>query len=70
MVAFSWTGAALAQGAICEIVPAIEKKILSEMEEWGITGVSVAVVQDQRLVYSKGFGGDASGFCLPRWEYF
>jgi CubicO group peptidase (beta-lactamase class C family) len=56
LVAFSWTGAALAQGAICEIVPAIEKKVLSEMKEWGITGVSVAVVQDQRLVYSKGFG--------------
>lgn len=42
--------------SICDIIPAIEAKTLQEMSDWGITGISIAVVQDQSLVYSKGFG--------------
>lgn len=38
------------------IIKEIEAAVQQEMEEWGITGISVALVDDQKTVYAKGFG--------------
>ena len=38
------------------IAPVLEAAVEAEMDTWGITGVSVALVDDQKTVYSKGFG--------------
>lgn len=38
------------------IAPKLEVVIREEMREWGIGGVSVALVDDGEIVYSKGFG--------------
>ena len=35
---------------------AFETAIHQEMQEWGITGAAVAVVDDQEIVYSERFG--------------
>jgi CubicO group peptidase (beta-lactamase class C family) len=37
-------------------IPKLESTIQEEMAEWNIAGVSVALVNDQEIVYSKGFG--------------
>jgi CubicO group peptidase (beta-lactamase class C family) len=34
----------------------LDKQIESFMKKWNITGASVAVVKDERLIYTKGFG--------------
>jgi CubicO group peptidase (beta-lactamase class C family) len=38
------------------IDPELESVVQAEMRDWGITGISVALVDDQEIVYSKGFG--------------
>ncbi len=38
------------------VFPKLEFVIEQEMREWNITGVSVALVDDQEIIYSKGFG--------------
>jgi serine beta-lactamase-like protein LACTB len=38
------------------IVPEVETVIQQEMRDWGITGISVALVDGEEIVYSKGFG--------------
>jgi CubicO group peptidase (beta-lactamase class C family) len=34
----------------------LEQAVREEMDEWGITGISVALVDDQRTVHAEGFG--------------
>ena len=36
--------------------PELEAIVRQEMEEWGIGGVSVALIDDQKTIYLKGFG--------------
>lgn len=38
------------------VIKEIEAAVEEEMEQWGITGISVALVDDQKTVYAKGFG--------------
>jgi len=39
-----------------ESMQGLDKQIESFMQKWNIVGASVAVVKDERLIYSKGFG--------------
>ena len=38
------------------MMPSLEQIIADEMHQWGIGGVSVALMDDQRVVYAAGFG--------------
>ena len=34
----------------------LELVVREEMSDWGISGISIALVDDQEIIYSKGFG--------------
>ncbi len=58
-VAFFWlVFTAVASGAVeyGQLAPKLESVIGEEMQEWGLGGVAVALVDDQRVVYAAGFG--------------
>ena len=41
---------------LSKVVPRLEEAVRGEMAAWNITGISVALVDDQRTVYAAGFG--------------
>jgi CubicO group peptidase (beta-lactamase class C family) len=38
------------------IIPKIESVVREEMRDWGIGGIAVALIDDQRVIYAGGFG--------------
>jgi len=58
-VALCWlafTGAVAPAADYASVGPKLESVIREEMREWGLGGVAVALVDDQRLVHAAGFG--------------
>ena len=57
-VAVAITSGLLQSGAAdySAILPKLESVIEQEMNDWNITGISVALVDDKEIIYSKGFG--------------
>ena len=47
---------ARAQTDYSSVLPPLQSAVQEEMREWGISGISIALVDDQRLVHSEAFG--------------
>ena len=53
---------------IGKILPAFEEYANKEMTRWGIPGMAVSIVKDDKIVYAKGFGVKAIGTKDPVTE--
>ena len=52
----AWTAAAQPARAPAASLRGLDQYITATMPDWGVPGVAVAVVKDDRIVYSRGFG--------------
>jgi CubicO group peptidase (beta-lactamase class C family) len=61
--AIAWLalGAALAFGTSASAADALDGFVLDTMRQWGVPGMAVAVVRDDRVVFARGYGVRESG---------
>lgn len=60
-LAFAVEPLALTKDAVLDAAKKLEQRINVEMKETGVPGIAVAIVFDDELVYSRGFGVREAG---------